>query len=76
MVFGEVALVGEGTRIAHVIAESPSEVLALDFKSLEGIRKRFPFTGAKLFRNVAAILGERLKDTTAALMRTGIPATP
>lgn len=76
MVFGEVALVGEGTRIAHVIAESPSEVLALDFKSLEGIRKRFPFTGAKLFRNVAAILGERLKDTTAALMRTGIPAAP
>ena len=74
MVFGEVALVGAGTRIANVVAEAPSEVLVLDFQALERIRKRFPFTGAKLFRNVAAILGDRLRDTTAALMRSGLPA--
>jgi hypothetical protein len=68
-VFGEIGLL-EGVRTANVIAELPSEVLRLDSQALDRLRKRFPFTAAKLFRNLAAVLSARLRDTTGALMRT------
>ena len=55
-------------------------VLAAGFSSaaLERIRKRFPFTGAKLFRNLARILTERLQHTTGMLVArpVGIGDTP
>jgi len=68
-VFGEIGLL-EGVRTANVVAESPSEVLRLDSQALDRLRKRFPFTAAKLFRNLAAVLCARLRDTTGVLMRT------
>jgi len=73
-VFGEIGLVGGGARTANVVAESPSEVLQLDFQALERLRKRFPFTAAKLFRNLARVLAERLRDRTADLMREAAPS--
>lgn len=60
--FGEVALVGGGVRSASVVAEAPTEVLALDFRALERIRRRFPYTGSKIFRNLARNLADRLRD--------------
>ena len=75
-VFGEMALVGEQARTADVVAESPTEVLRLDSPALERLRTRFPFTAAKLFRNMAGILSERLRNTTAALMRTTGASAP
>jgi len=73
-VFGEVALVTRQVRSAFVAAETDAEMLRLDFAALERIRKRFPFTGAKLFRNLARILADRLRQTTDALV-TGPVAT-
>ena len=73
MVSGAVDLVGAGVRMAHVVAELPSEVLALDLQALERIGRRFPFTGAQLFRNVARTLSERLRVTVEALMQIGPP---
>lgn len=73
-VFGEVALVGGGVRSASVIAEAETEVLGLDFRALERIRRRFPYTGAKLFRNLARNLGMRLREQTETLLRA--PAAP
>jgi hypothetical protein len=67
-VFGEMALVSREVRSASVVAEMPSEVLRLDFEALERIRKRFPYTSAKLFRNLARVLSERLREATTALM--------
>lgn len=61
-VFGEIALIGEGVRSASVVAEVPTEVLGLDFRVLERIRRRFPYTGAKLFRNLARNLATRLRE--------------
>ena len=72
-VFGEMALVTHEVRSAFVVAVTDAEVLRLDFAALERIRRRFPFTGAKLFRNVARILAERLRKTTGELV-TGWPA--
>jgi len=65
-VIGEVAVFGGGVRSAHVVAETESEVLVLSDVALERIRRRFPFTAAKLYRNIAGVLSERLRDQTAA----------
>ncbi len=67
-IFGEMALVDGEVRSANVIAESPIEVLRLDFPALERIRKRFPYTGVKLYRNLAGILSVRLRDRTKGMI--------
>ena len=45
---------------ADLVADQRSDVLMLDFDTLERLRRRFPFTAAKLFRNVSTLLGRRL----------------
>jgi hypothetical protein len=79
-VFGEIALFTGGVRSAHVVAEEPVELFRLDFVAVERLRKRFPFTGAKLFRNLAGILSERLRERTTTLVQSpswgGFPGTP
>ena len=69
-VFGEMALFTGGVRTAHVIAEEPVELFRLDFQAVERLRKRFPFTGAKVFRNLAGILSERLQERTIAFVQS------
>jgi hypothetical protein len=79
-VFGEMALFSGGVRTAHVVAEEPVELFRLDFAAVERLRKRFPFTGAKLFENLAGILSERLRDMTAKFVQStpsgGSPVPP
>jgi CRP-like cAMP-binding protein len=66
--FGEMGLLTRRTRSANVVAETASEILELDFHALERIRKRFPYTGAKLFRNLARMLSDRLRRATEDLL--------
>lgn len=66
-VFGEIALVSEVGRTAHVIAAQATKVLSLDWDSLERIRKIFPRTSTRLFLNIARILGTRLTLTNIQL---------
>jgi CRP-like cAMP-binding protein len=66
--FGEMGLLTRRTRSANVVAETPSEILELDLHALERIRKRFPYTGAKLFRNLAGMLSDRLRRATEDLV--------
>ena len=56
------------TRSANVVAEAPSEILQLDFQALERIRTRFPYTGGKLFRNLARLLSDRVRRVTEELI--------
>jgi hypothetical protein len=49
-----------------VVAEDECEVLVLSDAALERIQRRFPFTAAKLYRNIARVLSERLRDQTDA----------
>ncbi|HEU5195419.1 MAG TPA: cyclic nucleotide-binding domain-containing protein, partial [Methylomirabilota bacterium] len=65
-VVGEMAMLTDGRRSAHVVAESESEVLVVSDAALERIHRRFPFTAAKLYRNIASVLSERLRDQTQA----------
>jgi len=69
---GEMALVSREVRSANVVAEEDSVVLRLDFAAFERIRRRFPYTGAKLFRNLARVLAERLRRLTETVV--GDPA--
>jgi CRP-like cAMP-binding protein len=63
-IFGEMALVSQEPRSASVVTESTAEVLRLDFEAFERIRRRFPYTGAKLFRNLARAIAGRLRELT------------
>ncbi len=60
-IFGEMALLGEGTRTASVIAETDTELLRIDYNSLERVRRRNPGISAKLHMNIARILSERVQ---------------
>ncbi|MGH7353488.1 MAG: MMPL family transporter [Candidatus Rokuibacteriota bacterium] len=71
-IFGEMALVSQEPRSASVIAEMPTTVLRLDFEAFERIRRRFPYTGAKLFRNLARVLAGRLRELTVVVVE-GVP---
>jgi CRP-like cAMP-binding protein len=58
------------------VAATDAEVLRLDFAALERIRRRFPYTGAKLFRNLARVLADRLRRTTGVLVADKTPTAP
>ena len=48
-----------GPCYLRVVAEADTEVLVISGLALERIQRRFPFTAAKLYRNIAGVLSER-----------------
>lgn len=67
-VFGELALINPGPRSANIHAIGDTMYLELDWKSMERIRRIYPRIAAYLYRNLAHILGQRLKDTTQKII--------
>ena len=67
-VFGEIALVNPGPRSATIHAIGDTVCLELDWEGIERIRRFYPPIAAHLYRNLAQILGERLKDTTQKML--------
>jgi CRP-like cAMP-binding protein len=74
-VFGELAD-GTSTWSADVIAEESSELLLLDEASLDRLRRRFPLTAGKLFRNLAVMLSRRLRAFEALTRDGGAAGRP
>jgi len=70
-IFGEIALVDAVRRTADVIATEDTRVLAVDWDSLERIRRMFPRISTKLFLNISKILGKRLAATSAQRLAQG-----
>ncbi|MCP4399892.1 MAG: MMPL family transporter [bacterium] len=68
-VFGEIALVNPGPRTADILARHDVVYLEIDWDGMERLRRLYPRIASHLYRNLARILGERLKDTTHQLMR-------
>ncbi len=66
-IFGEIALVDEVERTADIVAlEDDTQMIEIDWKSLERIRKILPHVASKLFLNISRILGKRLAAMNAA----------
>jgi len=63
-IIGEIGVLTQQVRSASVVAEMRTELLRLDVAALERVRKWSPYTAAKLFRNIARMLGERLREAT------------
>ena len=63
-IVGEVALF-HGKRTADVEAVTDVRLLRLTHWDLERIRRRYPRTGAQLYRNLSRILADRVASTTA-----------
>ena len=63
-VFGEIALVSKVPRTADVVATQDLKVLVVNWDSISVLSKVYPRTAAKIFRNLAAIMGDRLADST------------
>ncbi|MBI2367479.1 MAG: MMPL family transporter, partial [Deltaproteobacteria bacterium] len=66
-IFGEMAIVEHTVRAADVVALDNVELLGIDAGALERLRKRFPYTAAKLFLNLSRIISGRLRETTEKL---------
>jgi len=71
-IFGEMAIVEKTVRAADVVALEDVELLGIDANALERLRKRFPFTAAKLFLNLARIISGRLRETTEKLTHQAV----
>lgn len=62
-VIGEVAIMAKIRRTADVIAQTPVKVLVLNLSTLSELQRFSPYLAAKLYLNLAKILGMRLADT-------------
>jgi hypothetical protein len=67
-VFGEMGLVRHNERSADVVAATAVEVLALDERFLERIRRRYPRIAARVFLNLTRVLSDSLDRTTQLLV--------
>lgn len=64
--FGEMALVDQAGRSADAVADGPACLQVLTRDSLERLMAEHPEVAAKLYRNIAAHLGERLRAASMA----------
>ncbi len=68
-VFGEMALLGEGVRSATVEAAADTELLRIDDRALERVKRRNPSIAVKLFANISKVLIERVRSETRKASR-------
>ena len=69
-VFGELAMVGEGTRSASAVAVEPTRLLVLSREGFESLVDNEPVLGLKVMGRFAAMLADRLRLTTQLLSET------
>jgi CRP-like cAMP-binding protein len=62
---GETAMLDGGGRSANATADKEAEIYALTIDSLDAIVRTQPEIGARLHRNIATHLSERLRRSTA-----------
>lgn len=69
--FGEAAVLDGGGRTADARADVDSELLRLDAATLDALAQAEPALGAKLYRNMARYLAQRLRVASAAWVAAG-----
>lgn len=68
-VFGEIAGLDPGPRSADIWATETLKYMEIDWNGLHRIQRIFPRIAARLFLNLATILGERLVHTDELLIK-------
>lgn len=66
MMFGETAMLDGGGRSAGVVADVDASVFALTQADLDRLTRLHPELAARLYRNIAVHLSERLRSAAAA----------
>ncbi len=69
-VIGELGFLDGGTRTANVVAETDGELLLLTFTAFEAMAEHHPALAHRLLLDLARILAQRLRRTTARLERS------
>jgi len=64
--FGEMALLDHAGRSADAVADGDATLMVLSREGLDGLLLEHPELAAKLYRNIAAHLGERLRVASVA----------
>lgn len=70
---GEMAWLGEGRRSANATAKVQSELLRLDEKALERVKRRNPAIAAKIFTNIASEVTKRLVEANKKTVQSPQP---
>jgi hypothetical protein len=63
-VFGEMGLIRRHQRTADVLATDQVEAMAMDWRFLSRVQRRYPRIASKIFLNIARILSDRLQQET------------
>ncbi len=66
---GEMAFIEKASASASVIADEALAADALDAVTLQSVFESFPHVGSRFFRSVALILSQRLRATSAELVK-------
>jgi CRP-like cAMP-binding protein len=66
--FGELALLDDSPRSASAVAAKTTETFAFFRTDLDRLLTAFPQIGLKVYRSLAMIIGNRLKDTNEQLL--------
>jgi CRP/FNR family cyclic AMP-dependent transcriptional regulator len=66
---GEIALLGGGTHLCSVIAETDSKIVEIKNEEFQNLQKQKPQACLKLMMAIAALLGQKLQDNQDALKR-------
>jgi CRP-like cAMP-binding protein len=67
MMLGETAMLDGGGRSASAVADADVVVSVLTQRSLDAIAASRPDVGARLYRNIALHLSQRLRSASIAL---------
>lgn len=59
---GEMSFVDHGERSATVAAIEETELLKIPFDTLEGLFDKHPLMAVKVYRSLASVLSQRLRD--------------
>jgi CRP/FNR family cyclic AMP-dependent transcriptional regulator len=68
-IFGEMAFVEDSVASASVMAETETEVDALDLNDVKDIFTSYPHLEARFYKSIALLLSQRLRQTSAQLAK-------
>jgi CRP-like cAMP-binding protein len=73
-IFGEMAFVEDSVASASVVAETETEVDALDLNDVKDIFTSYPHLEGRFYKSIALLLSQRLRQTSGQLTKAKMPS--